>query len=266
MIQVEDREAIRRAYFDEHRSIRAIAKALHHARETISAALVDEPTLPQYTLTVPREAPQLGKFKAQIEQLLAESATLPRKQRYTAHKIYEALLKQGYAGSESSVRGYVAQRRKAEAKREVFLPLEFDPGQDAQVDWGEAEVILAGERVTVQMFVLRLCYSRKLFVRAYPTQKQEAFFEGHVTAFHYLGGVPHRISYDNLAAAVQRVLEGAGTAPSNKRSLRSVVIICSRAGSAHRVRGMRKAGSKVGWGMPGGTFSCRYRKSLTTRL
>jgi hypothetical protein len=98
--------------------------------------------------------------------------------------------------------------RKQEAKREVYLPLEFDPGQDAQVDWGEAEVVLAGERVTAQMFVLRLCYSRKLFVRAYPTQRQEAFFDGHVAAFHYLGGIPRRLTYDNLSTAVLRVLQG----------------------------------------------------------
>ena len=43
---------------------------------------------------------------------------------------------------------------------------------------------------------------------AFPTQKQEAFFEGHVQAFHFLGGIPRRISYDNLKAAVQRVLTG----------------------------------------------------------
>jgi hypothetical protein len=76
------------------------------------------------------------------------------------------------------------------------------------VDWGEAEVVLAGARATVQLFVLRLCYSRKLFVRAYPTQKQEAFFDGHVAAFHFLGGIPWRLTYDNLSTAVLRVLEG----------------------------------------------------------
>jgi hypothetical protein len=86
--------------------------------------------------------------------------------------------------------------------------LEFDPGIDAQVDWGEAEVELAGVRVTAQIFVMRLCYSRRIFVMAFPTQKQESFFEGHVQAFHYFGGVPPRLTYDNLATAVQRVLEG----------------------------------------------------------
>ena len=208
MIQVEDRELIRRAYFDEHKSIRAIAKELGHGRDTVAAALVAEPVVPRYRLSGPRAAPKLGEFKTEIERLVIENASQPRKQRYTAHKIYQALVPLGYAGSEVNVRRYVAHLRKLDAKREVYLPLEFDPGRDAQVDWGEAEIILAGERVLTQLFVLRLCYSRKLFVRAYPTQRQEAFFDGHVAAFHYLGGIPFRLTYDNLSTAVLRVLQG----------------------------------------------------------
>ncbi len=208
MIQVDERESIRRAYFDEHKSIRRIAAEGHYARATVRAALKAEPGIPAYTLTAPRVAPKLGEYKTQIEKLLSENATLPRKQRYTAHTIYKAILALGYSGSEVSVRRHVAQVRQRDRKREVFLPLEFDPGQDAQVDWAEADVILAGELIRAQLFILRLCYSRKVFVRAYPTQKQEAFFEGHVLAFHYLGGVPHRLTYDNLGTAVLRVLEG----------------------------------------------------------
>jgi len=207
MIRVEDREAIRRAYFVEHKSIRKIATELHHSRRSVRAALKEAEPQP-YTLKVARPAPQLGEFKTLLAELLAESANWPKKQRYTGHTLYEALVQKGYSGSEASVRSHLAQLRKAEAKRAVYLPLEFDPGQDAQVDWGEAEVVMGGEAVTVQLFVLRLCYSRKLFVRAYPTQKQEAFFEGHVAAFEYLGGVPHRLTYDNLSTAVLRVLEG----------------------------------------------------------
>jgi hypothetical protein len=55
---------------------------------------------------------------------------------------------------------------------------------------------------------MRLCYSRRTFAMAFPTQKQEAFFEGHVQAFHHLGGIPQRLTYDNLKAAVLKVLAG----------------------------------------------------------
>jgi transposase len=135
---------------------------------------------------------------ARIDELLEENERLPRKQRRTCHKIYEEIEADGYTGSESRVRGYIAEKRRAKKKRKVYIPLEFDPGEDAQVDWGEAVVILNSEELTVQLFLMRLCYSRRLFVVAFPTQKQEAFFEGHVRAFHFF----------NLKAAVFRILEG----------------------------------------------------------
>lgn len=207
MISVETREQIRRAYFIEHKSIRHIARELKCSRHTVDKAIASaEPA--RYTLSVPRPSPVLGPYKAFIDQCLAENARLPRKQRYTAHKIFVELVAQGYAGAESTVRSYVGQQRQAKRRPEVFIPLEFDPGGDAQVDWGEGQAIVGGERVTAQLFVMRLCYSRRLFIMAFPSQCQAAFFEGHVQAFRYFQGVPHRITYDNLATAVRRVLEG----------------------------------------------------------
>jgi transposase len=207
MVTVDVYEQIRRAYFIEHKSQRQIERELGHSWRTVKKALQSaEPAA--YTTKVARAAPVLGPYKAQMDRLLAENASLPPKQRYTAHKIFEQVRAAGYTGSEAGVHVYVSQRRQAQQRPEIYLPLEFDPGWDAQVDWGEAEVDLAGERVRVQLFVMRLCYSRRLFVRAYPAQKQEAFFEGHVLAFHQFQGIPQRLTYDNLSSAVRRVLEG----------------------------------------------------------
>jgi hypothetical protein len=89
----------------------------------------------------------------------------------------------------------------------VFLPLAFEPGQDAQCDWGEAIAVIGGVRQTVQVFVLRFCYSRRTFVMTFPTQRQESFLYAHVQAFKYFDGVPARISYDNLATAVKLAME-----------------------------------------------------------
>lgn len=207
MISVEEREKIRRAYFNEKKSIRQIARETGHSRPTVRKAIQSAEPIP-YTLRVARPAPVLGPYKARIDELLAEREQMPRKQRYTSRKIYELIKAEGYTGGESTVGGYIAKRRKEKKRPEVYIPLEFDPGSDAQVDWGEAKAIIAGEWDTVQLFLMRLCYSRKLFVMAFPAQKQEAFFEGHVRSFHFFGGVPGRISYDNLRAAVQRILQG----------------------------------------------------------
>jgi transposase len=150
----------------------------------------------------------LGPYKEKIDALLAENEKLPRKQRYTSHRVYEVIRGEGFSGSESTVRGYISQQRRAEKKTKVYMPLEFDPGMDAQADWGEGLIVVAGKKFMAQLFTMRLCYSRDLFMMAFPTQKQEAFFAGHVAAFRHFGGVPRRIAYDNLKTAVLRVLEG----------------------------------------------------------
>lgn len=207
MIKVDKIERIRRAYYVEGKSMRQIAREYQHSWHTVKKALASAEA-GSYTLKEPRQAPVLGKYKARIEELLAENESLPRKHRLTGHRIFKVVWKEGYRGSEAGVLGYLSRLRRAKRSAKVFIPLEFESGQDAQVDWGEAEVILAGEQVTVQIFVLRLCYSRKIFVKAFPSQKQECFLAGHVAAFHYLGGIPHRLTYDNLKAAVKKIFIG----------------------------------------------------------
>jgi transposase len=207
MISVEEREQIRRLYFNENKSIRQIAREVDRSRPAVRKAIASAEAA-SYTLKRPRLAPILGPYKGRIKELLAENERLPRKQRYTGHKIYQIIQGEGYVGSEVGVRCYISRIRKEKKRCAVYLPLEFDPGIDAQVDWGEGIAIIAGEKVTVQLFCMRLCYSRRLFMMAFPSQKQEAFFAGHVEAFHHFGGVPRRLSYDNLKTAVQRILSG----------------------------------------------------------
>jgi len=217
MLQVEDYEEMRRAYFRDGLSIREIAKKLHHGRPAVRKALAEAEPRP-YTLETARSSPVLGPYKKRIDELLEESKKEGRKQRYTGHTIFKMLEKGGYPGSEVTVRRYVGQQRRAKKVRQAYLPLEFDPGQDAQVDWCEAVVEIAGERVTVQVFVMRLNHSKARFCMAFPFQKQEAFFEGHIQAFHFFGGVPHRITYDNLKTAVYEILKGR-----NRREQRAFV-------------------------------------------
>ena len=207
MLTVEKWEEIRRLYFIEKKSMRQIVKETGHAWRTVKRAIKSEGP-GKYRLSQPRAAPVLGPYKERIQELLAENEKLPRKQQYTTPRIYGVIKEEGYQGAESTVRHYVSQLRKRERRPQVYLPLVFEPGQDGQVDWGEAEVVLQGKQVTVQLFIMRLNYSRRHFVMAFPAQKQEAFFAGHVSAFEFFGGVPARLTYDNLKAAVRRILRG----------------------------------------------------------
>jgi transposase len=207
MVTVEQKEQIRRAYYIEGKSIREIQRETGYHRQTIRKALADG-KVPQYTCKEPRRSPVLDPVKAIIDQWLAEDKQRPPKQRHTAKRIHERLTTEyGFKGAASTVRCYVGQRRK-EMKSQVFIPLSYVPGQTAQVDFGEAQVYIAGEEVTAHLFCLRLCYSKQPFVLALPSEAQEAFFEGHVRAFEFLGGVPQEMVYDNLKTAVKRILEG----------------------------------------------------------
>ena len=82
------------------------------------------------------------------------------------------LCKEGYQGSESGLRHYISEQRKVRRRPPVYLPLSFEPGVDAQVDWGEAVVKINGEQLQAQIFVLRLSYSRKIFVMAFQTKNK----------------------------------------------------------------------------------------------
>jgi len=101
MITVEKRAQIRQAYFNENKSIRQIARELQCARKTVRQAIASAEARP-YRLKESRAAPVLGPYKTRMDQLLTENKQLPRKQRYTAHKIYLAIQQEGYSGSESS--------------------------------------------------------------------------------------------------------------------------------------------------------------------
>ena len=206
MIQVDEKETIRRLHFIQRYSIREISKELHHSRKTVRKAIRDA-SVPKYHLVKARICPVMDPFKAIIEGWLEEDKSQPRKQRHTAHRIYERLVSEHhFTGGERTVREYVSRLKPK--FQDMFIPLEFDPGTDAQCDWGEASVYMGDKLVTVQVLCMKLSYSGKPFVMAFPTQRQEPFFEGQHQAFNWFQGVPARISYDNMTLAVQKVLRG----------------------------------------------------------
>lgn len=207
---------IRRDARVEGLSIRELAR--HHGvgRPTVRQALAQaEPPARKPRV---RTAPRLDVFKSVIDEMLREDTEAPRKQRHTARRVFARLAEEHGAVdlSYSTVRNYVRARRlqidaAAGRLQEVFVPQEHAPGAEAEVDFGEVWVILAGVKTKCHMFTFRLSHSGKAIHRIYPTQAQEAFLEGHIDAFEDIGGIPTRhIRYDNLTAAVTKVIYGTG--------------------------------------------------------
>jgi transposase len=207
MLGVVDQEVIRRLYHRQGWSERRIARELGHDRATIHRYLVGGSDPPRYRLAKPRAKPVLDPVLPLLERWLAEDEQQPPKQRRTAHRMWQQLRDEhGFTGGEPTIR--VAVRRLRDRRREVFVPLAFAPGERAEVDWGTAQVVLAGQIATAHLFCARLRYSGMPFVMAFPHQQQEAFFAGHRRMFEWWGGVPQLVVYDNLTTAVRQVLTG----------------------------------------------------------
>ncbi len=161
---------------------------------------------PGYRRKQPRRKPKLEAFLPIIDQILEDDREAPKKQRHTAWRIFERLCDEhNFTGGYTIVKDAV--RDWKQGHQEVFLPLSHPPGE-AQVDFGEATVKLAGVETKVALFVMTLPYSGAIFVRVFPRECTETFLEGHRQAFEFFGGVPRRISYDNSSIAVTKVLDG----------------------------------------------------------
>lgn len=203
MLKMGQAHVIRHKVFIEGRSIRRVAREMMISRNTVRKYLAQSE--PKRIELQPRERPVLEKVKSRIDELL--NAWVPRttaKQRITGSRIHEQLLFEGYSVGVTTVRDYLAELKRV--KREVFVPLLYLPGQVAQVDFFEVTVEIDGTRQKTWQFVVHLPYSGKDFACIYERCNQVAFLDGHVRAFQHFGGVPARIVYDNLTAAVKRRL------------------------------------------------------------
>lgn len=208
---VELFEEIRREYEFGIGTIQGVARKLGVHRRLVREAL--NGAVPVVKVLRPRARPRIEPVAAFIDAILEADRQAPRKQRHTAHRIYERLQQErpGFPVAEPTVRRYVRQRKAALglAARETFVPQSYPWGSEAQVDWYEAWAELDDERVKLQVFSLRSMASGGAFHRAYRHATQQAFLEAHELAFRYFGGVFRRLRYDNLGAAVKRVLRGS---------------------------------------------------------
>src|SRR3954471_9746817 len=204
---MENWAEIRRRVLADGLSRRAACREFTIHWKTLKRIL-DNAEPPGYRRTKPKRPSILEPLLPIVHQILEDDRKAPRKQRHTAKRIFERLkAEHGYEGGLTTVKDAVRAWRRRTA--EVFVPLAHPPGE-AQADFGQAEVTLDGKATTVAVFVMTLPYSDAIFVRAFPRECTEAFLEGHARALEFLGGVPRRISYDNLKIAVAKITGDRG--------------------------------------------------------
>ena len=203
-------ENIRREYEFGEGTIAGVARKLGVHRRMVREAI-------RNALPMGRKRPDRAHWKLKgviplIEQMLEADRSAPRKQRHTAHRIWQRIGQDvpGFAVSERSIRKYVRKRKLALGLigRETCVPQTYPWGSEAQVDWYEAYADLAGERTCLQVFEMRSMAGGGSFHRAYLRATQQAFLEAHELAFNRFGGVFKRLRYDNLKLAVKKIFQG----------------------------------------------------------
>jgi transposase len=206
MLVVETIGRIRREHFVQGKSIKEIARELRLSRNTVRKVLRSGETSFSYERQV-QPRPKLGRWKEDLDRLLARNAEAAARERLTLIRLFEELRALGYGGGYDAVRRYAGAWAKmnASATASAFVPLMFAPGEAYQFDWSHEIVVLDGVTTIVKVAHVRLCHSRMMFVRAYPRETQEMVFDAHERAFAFFKGACSRGIYDNMKTAVETI-------------------------------------------------------------
>jgi transposase len=192
MITVEGWTTIRYLHA-QGKSIRAIAKELSVARNTVRAALRDERP-PRYERPK-RSNPQIEPFVDQIKQMFFEK-------KFIGSRIRRELEPLGYKGGPTALYAYLRELKADQIDSRVTVRFETAPAQQGQFDWSPYTVIIGGRTIKVTVFCLTLAFSRRKFYSPSLNETQGSIFEGLEAGLHYYGGSPKQLLVDNPRAFV----------------------------------------------------------------
>lgn len=189
MVGEERWAEIRRQHDEEGESISAIAQRMELDRKTVRRCLRDKEWRPY------RRRAKANTLLAPHSQWLRERAPAVG---YSAQILYQELKgRHGYAGSYETVKRFVAPLRElGESDALTQTRFETGPGQQSQVDWGQARVPFRHGPSTLRIFVLTLGFSRRGFYWGYPDERLPQFLEAHERAFAHFGGLTAEHLYD----------------------------------------------------------------------
>jgi transposase len=188
MLVLETIARIRRAYFVQKKTIKAICRELRVSRKVVRKVLRSEATEFRYKRGE-QPLPRIGPWQDALDRMLASNEAKPSRERLTLIRVFENLRGLGYVGGYDAVRRYARAwaRQRTATTADAYVPLSFAPGEAYQFDWSHEVVLINGTTVTVKVAHLRLCHSRMLFVRAYPRETQEMVFDAHDRGFAFFG-------------------------------------------------------------------------------
>lgn len=139
---------------------------------------------------------------ARTDTLLAAHADYLRERapqvEYSARILYQELRqRRGYTGSYDTVKLFVQPLRAARVQAErALVRFETPPGQQSQIDWGQARVCFRSGPAVRHIFVLTLGFSRRSYYEAYADERLPEFLDAHEHAFEHFGGHTREHLYD----------------------------------------------------------------------
>jgi transposase len=185
---------------DLHRQglgVSAIARRVGIDRKTVRKYIERGLEPPAYGPRKPRPR-RLEPFEAYLCQRVVAYPGL------TGSRLLREIREQGYDGGYSAVTDFLREARpRPTAPFEVRF--ETPPGEQAQVDFAQFEVVFTDEPGVVRkvwLFSLVLGYSRLIWARFVAHQDLQTVLRCHIAAFAALGGVPREILYDRMKTAV----------------------------------------------------------------
>jgi len=262
---------IRHKVLVEGMSQRRVAREMRVSRRTIKRYLAQP--APKYGPRARGARPVHDAVRPRVEALLTDSRRWTQgKQRLTATRLHRMLVAEGFRVGVTTVKELAAEWKRQ--RREVFVPLVYTPGDLGEVDFFEVLVDVAARRHKAWMFVMRLMHSGRDFAWLYERQDQVSFLDGHVRAFQHFEAVPHRLAYDNLRAAVVRVLVGSERqlAPRFEALASHYLFEASfcRPRTGHDKGGVEARGKGIRWQhlvpIPSGTSLDEINRALLARV
>src|SRR3984957_5957043 len=151
MIGVDLIGQIRRAYFEQQRSIKEIVRTLLVSRATVRKVIRSHKTEFKYTREV-QPTPKLGDWVEDLTEIIEKEAKLPKRERRSTQRLFEELRGRGYDGAHDSVHRFVRAWRdeRARVPAQAFVPMSFAPGEAYQFDWSHEPITFQGRPLTVK--------------------------------------------------------------------------------------------------------------------
>ena len=168
----------------------------YHIDPRTAKKYAESPQRPEYTLTDPKPT-KIDAYKQQIDLWLEEAP-------YSAVRILEKLLEQGFEGKYSIVKAYVSCK-KMDLDEKATVRFETMPGLQGQMDWAYFEdhaVLEDGKVKKLYCFLLILGYSRMRYIEFVTDMNTNTMIRCHANAFRCFGGYPEEMLYDNMKQVV----------------------------------------------------------------